>query len=146
MSEQAADPWMQQIDWRSRVPRSVTDDLTPGGDEVHTSTDRRMLWHLELALTHAPVRSYLAEKGAILRAYLNETCQHHWQRYAAEGDLAAHRQCLWCNTVEMEEAAEPCMPYVNGKRFVCVKCEATVFARRGDLYTCNGCGTQYQGS
>lgn len=102
MSAEAESPWPQSVDWRSRVPRSVTDDLTPSGDEVHTPTDRRMLWHLELALTHAPVGSYLAEKGATLRAYLHDTCQHHWERWPGDDQLEAHRQCLWCCAVEME--------------------------------------------
>lgn len=98
-------PWAEPVDWRSRVPRSVTDDLTPGGDEVHAPTDRRMLWHLELQLaTSAPVGSHLAEVHRTLRAYLHDTCEHHWQRWPGDGELAAHRQCLWCCDVEWEAA------------------------------------------
>ena len=48
--------------------------------------------------------------------------------------------------VEVLPPPRPVMPYVNGKRFACERCGATVFTRQGSLYACNGCGTGYEGS
>jgi hypothetical protein len=31
------------------------------------------------------------------------------------------------------------------KRFACELCSASVFTRRGEIFTCNGCGAQYKG-
>lgn len=87
-------------DWRSQVPRSVTDAFTPAGDEVVTPQDRRWLWHLEGWLTVRATNAEQRDKLRALRAYLNETCQHHWQFHAGDAQIPRHRQCLWCCDVE----------------------------------------------
>jgi hypothetical protein len=43
------------------------------------------------------------------------------------------------------EASTQVMPRVDGKRFACNDCRATVFTKRGSKYTCNGCGAVYEG-
>jgi hypothetical protein len=41
---------------------------------------------------------------------------------------------------------EPAMVFLPGrKRFACERCSASVFTRRGEIFTCNGCGAQYKG-
>ena len=37
----------------------------------------------------------------------------------------------------------PAMLKVAGKRFACERCGATVFTRTGEVFACNGCGTEY---
>lgn len=46
-----------------------------------------------------------------------------------------------------EEAGTPAMVFLGpGRlRFSCETCHATVFTRRGNAYTCNGCGDVYEG-
>lgn len=97
--------------WRGRMPRGVTDPLGPRGEPIATPADRRLLWHIESMLAvRAPAGSDLAALARDLRAYLNETCEHHWLEYAesrwehpdaTEADaIPPHRQCLWCHDVE----------------------------------------------
>lgn len=61
----------------------------------------------------------------------------------------------WCPlegapvTIRLREDAETpepeqSMPRVNGKPFRC-ECGCNVFTRRGNRYTCNGCGANYRG-
>lgn len=89
-------------------PRSVTDGACPQGHAIEATADRRRLWHIESVLS---VRARTEDERALardLRRYLNRTCEHHWHAYPAEGDIAAHRQCLWCCDVRFDtsEAAE----------------------------------------
>jgi hypothetical protein len=90
--------------WRDRMPRGVLDPYGPHGEPIFTPTDRRMLWHLEGALTVAATNDTLRQLATDLRAYLNETCQHHWTDYDPETGIPAHRQCLWCCGVEWSVA------------------------------------------
>jgi hypothetical protein len=87
------------------MPRSVVDPFDAHDQPVFTSTDRRMLWHIESTLAAcAPIGSRLSQLAGDLRSYLNATCEHHWSEYQPdpenENDVPAHRQCLWCHDVE----------------------------------------------
>lgn len=88
--------------WTNRAPSMLRDTLTgPDGEPCFTTTDRRWLWHLENAIAvHAPMGSDLEQFRRDLRQYLDETCEHHWQEWAGDDQIAAHRQCLWCSDVE----------------------------------------------
>lgn len=90
-------------DW----PRGVADPFCPSGHrlDVDTSTDHRLLWHIEGELSVLGGTERLRQLTSRLREYLNATCQHHWHEYEAEDDMPAHRQCLWCNAVEWVEEA-----------------------------------------
>lgn len=46
---------------------------------------------------------------------------------------------------EDQPKGECVMPYIDGKRFAC-RCGVKLFTRVGNIYTCNGCGTDYEGS
>ena len=96
--------------WREHFPRGVLDPCGPSGEPIFTSTDRRMLWHLEgwLAVS-APGGG--GDLRLALYRYLCETCEHHWRDYAedvarrpdtgeVDSVIPAHRQCLWCSEVE----------------------------------------------
>jgi hypothetical protein len=80
-------------------PRGVCDPLCPQEHAIETTTDHRLLWHLESVLAVSGTTDYLRDVGRDLHRYLNETCQHHWHEYAGDDDIPAHRQCLWCNDV-----------------------------------------------
>lgn len=81
-------------------PRGVSDPLCPDEHVIDTTTDHRLLWHIEGVLAvNARWDSPLGELQRDLRRYLNTSCQHHWHDYEAGGDIPAHRQCLWCNDV-----------------------------------------------
>lgn len=82
------------------LPRSITDPFCPQGHVVTEPADRRWLWHLEGSLAVLATTHLLREQQHALRQYLNSTCLHHWHDSEADGDIAAHRQCLWCCTVE----------------------------------------------
>ena len=87
------------------LPRGVFDKCGPSGEVIETPTDHRMLWHLEHQLALAPQKPQVQEMHALLLAYLQGNCQHHWRDYEAEeGYCEAHRQCLWCNSVEWTNA------------------------------------------
>lgn len=103
--------------WRDVFPRSVLDPFGPDGEPIFTSTDRRLLWHIEETLgVYAPIRNDgLQVLHRALRSYLNGTCEHHWRDYEVsewrhpdtgevEDQIPAHRQCLWCNEVEWAAA------------------------------------------
>jgi hypothetical protein len=96
--------------WRDRWPRGVLDPHCPEGHAIDTSTDRLLLWHIELVVGGGPVGIEQRQLAADLRRYLNDTCEHHWHGYTPdpdnENDVPAHRQCLWCNTVEWREPAD----------------------------------------
>ena len=99
--------------WREGTPRGVTDPRAPNGDPIETPTDHRWLWHIETeSAVTAPMGSSLARLRDRLRAYLNETCQHHWVHYdgdnQSEDGISEHDQCLWCCSVEWAaDRAEP---------------------------------------
>lgn len=91
-------------------PRGVTD---PFCSQDHTlddiSTDRRLLWHLELVLSSGP--EYQRDTARAVARYLHDTCEHHWHESLTccdppnDGCIPPHRQCLWCNTVEWADDA-----------------------------------------
>lgn len=86
------------------LPRGVFDKYGPHGEVIETPTDHRLLWHLENRLALAPQKPQVQEMHALLLAYLQGNCQHHWREHEAEeGYCDAHRQCLWCNSVEWLE-------------------------------------------
>jgi hypothetical protein len=95
---------MTAPDW----PRGVTDPLCPDEHVITTSTDRRLLWHLEMVLSGL-AGDRARETGHTLRRYLYDTCDHHWHDYVTcceprnEGCIPPHRQCLWCNDVEWQD-------------------------------------------
>ena len=91
---------MNTGDWRDRAPHSILDLFTPRGDLVTTPMDRRWLWRLEGTLAVSATNDTLRQLARDLGQYLHETCEHHWQPYAGDDDIPAHRQCLWCNDVE----------------------------------------------
>lgn len=85
-------------------PRGVTDPFCAQEHVIETSTDRRLLWHLELQLSGSGDER-LRESGRALSRYLHATCEHHWHEHLTcctppnDGCEPAHRQCLWCNDV-----------------------------------------------
>lgn len=85
-------------DWRANAPASLLDSFTdPHGAPCFTTLDRRWLWRLEHQLAVcAPTSGHLSTLGDDLRQYLNETCEHHWNVWAGDEHIEAHRQCLWC--------------------------------------------------
>ena len=97
--------------WREHFPRGVLDPYGPSGEPVFTSTDRRLLWHLEGELSVHATTDALRDLRLALYRYLCETCEHHWRECAqdvarhpdtgeVESVIEAHRQCLWCSKVE----------------------------------------------
>lgn len=86
-------------------PRGVMDPFCPREHVIETTTDHRILWHLEaeLALSGDP---RMRAAGVNLRRYLNVACQHHWHDHDPEPDVSAHRQCMWCHRVEWIEPPE----------------------------------------
>lgn len=92
-------------------PRGVADPECPRGHVIETTTDHRLLWHLENTLAVAATNDTLRETARDLRRYLNETCQHHWHEHAAEGEIPARRQCLWCNVVTLEPGDSEALYY-----------------------------------
>lgn len=87
------------------LPRGVFDKYGPHGELIETPTDHRMLWNLENKLAVGATNDHLREAHALLLAYLQGNCQHHWQEYGKCCDdpdcpYQPHRQCLWCNDVE----------------------------------------------
>jgi hypothetical protein len=92
-------------DYRSRLPQSIHDEgMDSNGNPDPTSLDRRWLWRMESFLAVYGTNETQHQMGADLRYYLNETCGHHWKSYVAEADIAAHRQCSWCNDVEWTDS------------------------------------------
>ncbi len=88
------------MDWRDRTPTMLRRLTGPRGEPCTTQIDRRWLWHLEDTLgVSAPRDGVLGQVRADLRAYLVETCAHHWLHYQNDGTFVEHYQCLWCNRV-----------------------------------------------
>lgn len=91
-------------------PRGVLDPLCPDEHIITETTDRRILWNLEMVLSGL---AGTAARDAVrnLRIYLHQTCAHHWHDYEGDllppeaGGIPAHRQCLWCHDVEWAGAA-----------------------------------------
>lgn len=80
MSDVVYDP----KDWRSRAGRIVLDLFDPDGNVVATPLDRRWLWRLESFLAVCGTTEEHRVVGRDLRAYLVETCEHHWLEYEAD--------------------------------------------------------------
>ena len=80
-------------------PRGVTDPLCPSQHVIETSTDRRLLWHLEGFLAVSGTTEFHRDMGLRLSRYLHETCDHHWHERLGYMDEPL-RQCLWCNKAE----------------------------------------------
>lgn len=83
----------------SAFPRGVSDPRCPRGEPIDTTTDHRLLWHLESVLAVSGTNDYLRDAGRALARYLHATCQHHWHDYEGDETVPAHKQCLWCNDV-----------------------------------------------
>lgn len=91
-------------DYRDRLPAMLRDTLTDSrGAPCFTTSDRRWLWRLEGFLAVSGTTATHRQMQADLQIYLHETCEHHWNDYRAEQDIAAHRQCLWCCDVEWKD-------------------------------------------
>lgn len=90
--------------WRTRAPRSLIDPLDSRGQPVATPTDRRWLWRLEGFLAVNGTNDLQRQMGSDLRAYLNETCEHHWIHLPADDCCEAARQCTWCHWTEWQTA------------------------------------------
>lgn len=86
--------------WRDRAGRIVLDPFDRDGYVITTPLDRRWLWRIESYLAVSGTTDAQRQLAGDLRRYLNETCEHHRNERAADGYIAAHRQCLWCNDVE----------------------------------------------
>jgi hypothetical protein len=86
--------------WQDRAPAMLQSLVGPDGEDIPTSFDRRWLWRVEAFLAVHGTTDEQRALGHDLAQYLHETCQHVWRDYAAEVDIPAHRQCLWCNEVE----------------------------------------------
>lgn len=106
MAEHLAEtPWraVPGTTWRDRAPAMLRDTLTgPRSEPCFAPTDRRWLWRLESFLAVYGTNQRHDDARRDLLEYLRETCEHHWEDYAAESDgsIPAHRQCLWCNDVD----------------------------------------------
>lgn len=88
-------------DWRERAGRILLDPNDPNGAPLATPLDRRWLWRIEGELAVSATTETLRQLGRDLHQYLAETCEHHWgASHAAEPDIPAHRQCLWCSDVD----------------------------------------------
>lgn len=79
--------------------RGAWDPICPRGCVLETTTDHRLLWHIECMLAVSATNDSLRELGSSLRKYLGATCQHHWHTDEANPPFQAMRQCLWCNDV-----------------------------------------------
>lgn len=100
MSHSAPQPPDRVTDPVLAFPRGVSDPSCPDGHVIETTTDHRLLWHLESVLAVSGTTDYLRDAGRAVAKYLHATCQHHYHDYADDpGYAPAHRQCLWCNDV-----------------------------------------------
>lgn len=88
------------------LPGGVFNATGPDGEPITTPTDHRMLWRIRDDLIGAASTPYLREVLSFLSDYLAANCQHHWREYPTCCEprkpdcYPAHRQCLWCNSVE----------------------------------------------
>ncbi len=87
--------------WQDRASQMLRDTLSgPDGEPCFVTTDRRWLWRLENILAvDAAVGSRLFQVQRDLTEYLRETCDHHWREWSGDDQIAAPRQCLFCNHV-----------------------------------------------
>jgi hypothetical protein len=87
--------------WLNRASAMLREEgLCSRGEPDATAIDRRWLWRLEGFLAVSGTNPGHRQMGSDLRQYLNETCVHHWHACAAEGEIEAHRQCLYCKDVQ----------------------------------------------
>lgn len=86
--------------WRARAGRIVLDPFNAHGEVVTAPMDRRWLWRIESILGAAYTTDTQHQLVNDLRAYLVETCEHHWRDYEGDEDIPAHRQCMWCAALE----------------------------------------------
>lgn len=89
-------PNLARPDWRENAGRALLDPNDPRGEPLTTPLDRRWLWRIESMLTVSGTTETHRTMQRDLRAYLNETCEHHWLPYDGDDQVPAHRQCLWC--------------------------------------------------
>lgn len=87
--------------WSTRASNPLVSAYDRYGVPLVTPMDRRWLWLIEGAL--AVSSQHDSQLLADLKQYLGETCEHHWLHYDSDEVVAAHVQCLWCNTVEWKE-------------------------------------------
>jgi hypothetical protein len=85
--------------WRERAGRIVLDPQDPHGDPLPTPADRRWLWRIRNTLAVSATNDAQRQLAADLRAYLDETCEHHMLHYDGDEAFAPHDQCLWCSEV-----------------------------------------------
>jgi hypothetical protein len=121
-------------DWRSYFPRGVRDPLGPDGEPITTPTDRRLLWHIEGALSVLATSDHIRELQNALVAYLHETCQHEWRAtWCGDDAFPPHRQCLWCCHVD----------WLTDKGPQPLTVEPTAGRQGADERTCDRCGEEY---
>lgn len=90
--------------WLRRASAMLHDEgRCSDGEPDATTLDRRWLWRLESFLAICGTNPGQHQMGRDLRQYLNETCVHHWHSHAAEGEIEAHRMCLYCGDLEWGE-------------------------------------------
>jgi hypothetical protein len=77
----------------------VLDPDDPEGSPLPTSADRRWLWRIEGELAVSATAGAQRQLAADLRAYLAETCEHHYLHRGGDEASMAHDQCLWCSEV-----------------------------------------------
>ena len=95
--------------WRDRAGRMILDPDDSQGRPVSTPVDRRWLWRVEHLLATCATNDPLRQLAADLRAYLNETCEHHWITLSADECCPEMRQCTWC--CDTRDASEfPAVP------------------------------------
>lgn len=99
--------------WRERAGRIVLDPNDAFGDPLDTPTDRRWLHRITDELGITATNDTQRQLAADLRAYLNETCEHHMRHYDAYGDDPAHDQCMWCNDIRFEDGTVADGPRVD---------------------------------
>lgn len=81
--------------WRDRAGLLILDPEDPRGDPIETPTDRRWLHRIEGFLSVSATNETQRQVAADLRAYLYETCAHHWLHYSGSDDeIPEHWQCL----------------------------------------------------
>lgn len=91
------------------LPRGVVDPRCSRGARItETTTDHRLLWHLENWMAVCAPQGG-GDMRTTLRRYLNETCQHHWHYSPAEEGFTPQLwQCLWCYDVLLpDEGGHP---------------------------------------
>lgn len=90
--------------WRFRAPAMLVEvGLCSRGEPDATSLDRRWLWRLEGFLSVSGTNEDHHAMARDLKAYLYETCEHHWHGHEADPDIPAHKQCLYCNDAVWED-------------------------------------------